>query len=80
MRSAVDGSPSARLVYQFQKGALPAKARHGHGPIQDRVEYLGMRILANDTFQGNPPDYEGFRWAPIDELLASPIRVSSTRA
>jgi glycerate dehydrogenase len=30
---------------------------------------MGMRVLANDTYQGDPPDYEGFHWASRDELL-----------
>jgi glycerate dehydrogenase len=30
---------------------------------------MGMRVLANDTYQGGPPDYEGFHWASRDELL-----------
>ncbi|MBI4903484.1 MAG: D-2-hydroxyacid dehydrogenase [Acidobacteria bacterium] len=31
---------------------------------------MGMRILANDTFTADAPDYEGFRWGSIDEVLA----------
>ncbi len=31
---------------------------------------MGMRILANDLVQANAPDYEGFRWAGLDELFA----------
>lgn len=31
---------------------------------------LGMRILAHDTYHGDAPAYEGFRWAGLDELLA----------
>ncbi|MBL8212515.1 MAG: D-2-hydroxyacid dehydrogenase [Bryobacterales bacterium] len=34
------------------------------------ADAMGMRVLAHDTFHGNPPDYEGFRWAELDELLA----------
>lgn len=34
------------------------------------ADALGMRIIANDTFTGNAPDYEGFRWGTIDEVLA----------
>jgi len=40
------------------------------------ADAMGMRILANDTFQGNAPDYEGFRWASIDDLLAESDVVS----
>jgi len=38
----------------------------GVGRIADA---MGMRVIANDTYQGDPPAYEGFRWAPLDELL-----------
>ena len=31
---------------------------------------MGMRILANDLVTANAPDYEGFRWASLDELFA----------
>lgn len=34
------------------------------------ADAMGMRVLAADTFQGNAPDYEGFRWASVEELLA----------
>ncbi len=34
------------------------------------ADAMGMRVLAHDTYQGNSPDYEGFRWAELDELLA----------
>src|SRR5262245_7834794 len=30
---------------------------------------LGMRILANDTYHGAEPAYEGFRWADLEDLL-----------
>jgi glycerate dehydrogenase len=33
------------------------------------ADALGMRVLAHDTVQTNPPPYEGFRWAGRDELL-----------
>ena len=33
------------------------------------ADAMGMRVLANDTYQGDTPAYEGFRWAPLDELL-----------
>ena len=33
------------------------------------ADAMGMRVIANDTFQGDPPDYAGFRWAALDELL-----------
>ena len=31
---------------------------------------LGMRIIANDLVQTNAPDFDGFRWAGLDELFA----------
>ena len=40
------------------------------------ADAMGMRVLANDTYQANDPDYEGFRWASIDELLAESDVVS----
>src|SRR4051794_14673375 len=40
------------------------------------AEALGMRIIAHDAVQLNPPDYEGFRWASLDELLAQADVVS----
>ena len=33
------------------------------------ADAMGMRVIANDTYQGNPPDWEGFRWAGVEELL-----------
>jgi glycerate dehydrogenase len=33
------------------------------------ADAMGMKVIANDTYQGNPPDYAGFRWASVDELL-----------
>jgi glycerate dehydrogenase len=33
------------------------------------ADAMGMKVIANDTFQGNPPDYPEFRWVPVDELL-----------
>lgn len=40
------------------------------------ADAMGMRVLANDTYQGETPNYEGFRWASIDELLAESDVVS----
>lgn len=37
---------------------------------------MGMRVIASDTFQSNPPDFEGFRWATVEELLAESDVVS----
>src|SRR5688572_5065393 len=33
------------------------------------ADAMGMRVIANDTFHGEEPRYEGFRWASMDELL-----------
>jgi glycerate dehydrogenase len=33
------------------------------------ADSLGMHVLANDTYQGDPPAWEGFRWASLEELL-----------
>lgn len=37
---------------------------------------MGMRILAADALRTSPPDYEGFRWAGVDEVLAESDVVS----
>ena len=45
----------------------------GFGRIGRQVariaDAFGMRVLAHDTIQSNPPDYAGFRWATREELL-----------
>ena len=45
----------------------------GFGRIGRQVgkiaDAMGMRVIANDTNQANPPDYDGFRWAGLEELL-----------
>ena len=45
----------------------------GFGRIGRQVgriaDAMGMRVLASDTYQGNTPDWPGFRWAEADELL-----------
>jgi glycerate dehydrogenase len=38
----------------------------GVGRIADA---MGMRVIANDTYQGDAPDWQGFRWATVEELL-----------
>ncbi len=30
---------------------------------------MGMRVIAHDSVQTNPPNYDGFRWAGLEELL-----------
>ena len=40
------------------------------------ADAMGMRVLANDTYQGETPGYDGFRWVSIDELLAESDVVS----
>jgi glycerate dehydrogenase len=52
----------------------------GFGRIGRQVgriaDAMGMRVIASDTFQGDPPVYPGFRWAPTEELLAQSDVVS----
>ena len=33
------------------------------------ADAMGMRVIANDTYHGDPPAYEGFRWATVEEVL-----------
>ena len=33
------------------------------------ADAMGMRVVANDTYQGDPPAWEGFRWASVEEVL-----------
>jgi glycerate dehydrogenase len=33
------------------------------------ADAMGMRVIANDTYQANPPAWDGFRWAGVEELL-----------
>jgi glycerate dehydrogenase len=33
------------------------------------ADALGMRVIANDTYHGDPPEWPGFRWADLQELL-----------
>ncbi len=33
------------------------------------ADALGMTVIANDTYQGDPPTYPGFRFAPLEDLL-----------
>ena len=33
------------------------------------ADAFGMKVIAHDTYQGNPPDWDGFRWAGLEELL-----------
>jgi len=37
---------------------------------------LGMRVVAHDSVTLNPPDYPGFAWLPVDQLLAEADVVS----
>jgi glycerate dehydrogenase len=37
---------------------------------------LGMRVIAHDNVQTNPPSLRGFRFAPLEELLAESDAVS----
>jgi glycerate dehydrogenase len=40
------------------------------------ADAMGMRVIASDTYQGEPPAYDGFRFAPVDTLLAESDVVS----
>ena len=40
------------------------------------ADAMGMRVIASDTFQGDPPAYEGFRFATVEEVLAESDVVS----
>ena len=33
------------------------------------ADAMGMNVIANDTYHGDPPQYPGFRWVQVDELL-----------
>src|SRR5215468_6201186 len=33
------------------------------------ADAMGMRVIAHDTYPLNPPAWEGFRWAGLEELL-----------
>jgi len=33
------------------------------------ADAMGMKVIANDTYRGDRPNYEGFRWATVEELL-----------
>jgi glycerate dehydrogenase len=37
---------------------------------------MGMRVVAHDSVEVHPPDYDGFRWMSADELLAEADVVS----
>ncbi|HTS64730.1 MAG TPA: D-2-hydroxyacid dehydrogenase [Candidatus Acidoferrales bacterium] len=40
------------------------------------ADAMGMQVIANDTYQGDPPAWEGFRWAGLEELLRASDVVS----
>ncbi len=33
------------------------------------ADAMGMRVIANDTYQGDTPAYPAFRWASVEEVL-----------
>ncbi len=45
----------------------------GFGRIGRQVgriaDAMGMRVIASDTYRGNPPDWPGFEWAEVEDLL-----------
>ena len=40
------------------------------------ADALGMRVMASDTMQTNPPDWAEFRWASVEEVLRESDAVS----
>lgn len=52
----------------------------GFGRIGRQVgriaDAMGMRVIANDVNPRNPPDYDGFDWVALDELLGESDVVS----
>ncbi len=40
------------------------------------ADAMGMKVIANDSYEVSAPAYEGFRWAPVEELLAEADAVS----
>ena len=52
----------------------------GFGRIGRQAAHIanafGLKIIAADAVQTNPPDYDGFKWAEIPELLAEADVVS----
>jgi glycerate dehydrogenase len=52
----------------------------GFGRIGRRVAEIavamGMRVIAADAGRGNPPNWSGFRWCDVDELMSAADVVS----
>src|SRR5438067_1761554 len=48
--------------------------RFGDVDIHDRTREEG--VVAHDAIEKNPPDHPGFRWMPVDNLLAESDVVS----
>jgi glycerate dehydrogenase len=40
------------------------------------ADAMGMRVIAHDAVRQEPPDYEGFRWCELDELVSEADVVS----
>jgi glycerate dehydrogenase len=40
------------------------------------ADAMGMTVIANDSYQADPPAWPGFRWASLEELLAESDVVS----
>ena len=40
------------------------------------ADAMGMRVIANDAMQTDAPAWDGFRWAPVEELLGDSDVVS----
>lgn len=79
------GEWSRSLDWSFSKTPLLELAGKtmgiiGFGRIGRQVGHIArafhMRVIAHDAAPGDPPAWEGFRWVPIDELLAESDVVS----
>lgn len=73
------GEWSANPDWSFSKTPLVELAGKtmgivGFGRIGRQVariaDAMNMRVVANDEWPNNPPDYSGFQWASIGDLLA----------
>jgi glycerate dehydrogenase len=71
-------SPARNPDWSFWKSPLMELAGKtmgivGFGRIGRQVgriaDAMGMQVIANDTYHGDPPAYPGFRWASLEDLL-----------
>jgi glycerate dehydrogenase len=40
------------------------------------ADAMGMKVIANDTFHGDEPDFENFRWGSLEDVLRDSDAVS----